>query len=82
MQHTKSVDEMGENTPIVTIFARYNSHILRVNTEVEYYMLVGSLLFFVSLWTKIVKMVNIILLIFGGAFGAFMKLPLLMQMVL
>lgn len=36
---------MGENTPIVTIFARYNSHILRVNTEVEYYMLVGSLLF-------------------------------------
>ena len=35
---------------------------------------------FVSLWTKIVKMVNIILLIFGGAFGAFMN-TLVMQMV-
>ena len=43
-------------------------------------MLVGSLLFFVSLWTKIVKMVNIILLIFGGAFGAFMN-TFVMQMV-
>lgn len=36
---------MGENTPIVAIFARYNSHILRVNTEVEHYVLVSSLLF-------------------------------------
>lgn len=36
---------MGENTPIFAIFARYNSRILRVNTEVGYYMLVGSLLF-------------------------------------
>ncbi len=35
---------------------------------------------FVSLWTKIVKMVNIILLIFGGAFGAFMN-TFVMQMV-
>lgn len=35
---------------------------------------------FVSLCTKIVKMVNIILLIFGGAFGAFMN-TFVMQMV-
>ena len=35
---------------------------------------------FVSLWTKIVKMVNIILLIFGGAFGVFMN-TFVMQMV-
>ena len=43
-------------------------------------MLVGSFVIFVSLWTKIVKMVNIILLIFGGAFGAFMN-TFVMQMV-
>lgn len=34
---------MGENTPIVAIFARYNSNILQINAEVKHYVLVSSL---------------------------------------